>query len=45
MIDWARNVLDVPRTKNDERVHVPLSDDVLAAIRSLPSWMCRRQIL
>jgi integrase len=42
MIDWTRNVLDVPRTKNDEPVHVPLSNDVLAAIRSLPSWQERR---
>jgi hypothetical protein len=24
MIDWTRNVLDVPRTKNDEPVHVLL---------------------
>jgi integrase len=38
MIDWARNVLDIPRTKNDEPVHVPLNSDVLAALRSLPSW-------
>jgi integrase len=38
MIDWSRKVLDVPRTKNDEPVHVPLNSDVLAAIRSLPSW-------
>jgi integrase len=38
MIDWTRNVLDVPRTKNDDPVHVPLNSDVLAAIRSLPSW-------
>jgi integrase len=38
MIDWTRNVLDVPRTKNDEPVHVPLNSDVLAALRLLPSW-------
>ena len=31
MIDWTRNVLDIPRTKNDEPVHVPLNSDVLAA--------------
>jgi len=42
MIDWQRNVLDVPRTKNDEPVHVPLNSDVLAAIRSLPSWRERK---
>jgi integrase len=42
MIDWARNVLDVPRTKNDEPVHVPLNCYVLAAIRSLPSWQERQ---
>ena len=38
MIDWGRNVLDVPRTKNDEPVHVPLNSEVLAAISSLSSW-------
>ncbi len=37
MIDWTRNVLDIPRTKNDEPLHIPLNSDVLAAIRSLPS--------
>jgi len=42
MIDWTRNVLDVPRTKNDEPVHVPLNRDVLVAIRSLPSWQGRK---
>ena len=42
MIDWTRNVLDVPRTKNDEPVHIPLNSDVLAAIRSLPSWQERK---
>jgi integrase len=42
MIDWTRNVLDIPRTKNDEPVHIPLNSDVLAAIRSLPSWQERR---
>jgi integrase len=38
MIDWSRNVLDVPRTKNGEAVHVPLNETVTRAIRSLPSW-------
>jgi integrase len=38
MLDLTRNVLDVPRTKNNEPVHIPLNSDVLAAIRSLPSW-------
>lgn len=38
MIDWTRSVLDVRRTKNGEPVHMPLNGDVLAAIRSLPSW-------
>jgi site-specific recombinase XerD len=38
MMDSTRNVLDIPRTKNDEPVHVPLNNDALAAIRSLPSW-------
>jgi integrase len=42
MIDWTRNVLDIPRTKNDEAVHIPLNSDVIAAIRSLPSWEERK---
>ena len=41
MIDWNRNVLDIPRTKNEEAVHIPLNSDVVAAIRSLPSWQAR----
>jgi integrase len=42
MIDWTRNVLDIPRAKNDEPVHVPLNSDVLAALRSLSSWQERK---
>jgi integrase len=42
MIDWTRNVLDIPRTKNDEPVHIPLNSDVLAALRLLPSWQERK---
>ena len=44
MIDWTRNVLDIPRTKNDDPVHVPLNSNALAAMRSLPSWQeCREE--
>ena len=42
MIDWQRNVLDLPRTKNDQPVHVPLNADALAAIRSVRSWRERK---
>jgi integrase len=42
MIDWTRNVLDLPRSKNGEAVHAPLNDVALAAIRSLPSWKERK---
>jgi integrase len=42
MIDWTRNVLDIPHTKNDEPVHVPLNSDVLTALRSLQSWQERK---
>ena len=42
MIDWTRNVLDVPRTKNDEPVHIPLNSEALAVLRSLPSWQERK---
>jgi len=44
MIDWTRNVLDVPRTKNDEPVHVPLNSEALAAIRSLPPYRGRQSV-
>jgi integrase len=38
MLDLTRNELDIPRTKNDEPIHTPLNANVLAALRSLPSW-------
>ncbi len=38
MIDWDRRTLGIPRTKNDDPVYVPLNDDVISAIRGLPSW-------
>jgi integrase len=42
MIDFTRNVLNIPRTKNDEPIHTPLNANVLAALRSLPSWTERK---
>lgn len=42
MLDLTRKELNLPRTKNDDPVHVPLNDAALAAIRSLPSWQERR---
>jgi integrase len=42
MLDLTRNVLDLPRTKNDDPVHVPLNSVALAALRSLPSWQERK---
>jgi integrase len=42
MIDWTGNVLDLPRTKNDEPVHVPLNSEAVAALRSLASWQERK---
>jgi integrase len=42
MLDLTRNVLDLPRTKNDEPVHVPLNSMALAAILSLPSSQERK---
>jgi integrase len=38
MLDLTRSVLDIPRTKNEEPVHVPLNATALAALRLLPSW-------
>ena len=34
--------MDLPRTKTDGPVHVPLNSVALAAIRSLPSWQERK---
>jgi integrase len=33
MIDWKGRMLNIPRTKNEESLHVPLNDDAIAALR------------
>jgi integrase len=33
MVDWKGRMLDIPRTKNEEPVHVPLNDAAVAALR------------
>jgi integrase len=33
MIDWKGRMLNIPRTKNEEPVHVPLNDAAVAALR------------
>jgi integrase len=31
MVDWEGRTLDIPRTKNEEAIHVPLNDAAIAA--------------
>jgi len=33
MVDWKGRILDIPRTKNEEAIHVPLNDAALAALQ------------
>jgi integrase len=35
MVDWESSVLHIPRTKNEEPLHVPLNKDALAILRKL----------
>jgi len=35
MVDWKSRMLNISRTKNDEAVHVPLNDAVLAALKTV----------
>jgi integrase len=42
MIDWSRRELTIPVTKNDDAVHIPLNEDVIRALQTLPSWTERQ---
>jgi integrase len=33
MVDWEGRMLDIPRTKNEEAIHVPLNDAAIAALK------------
>jgi integrase len=33
MVDWKGRMLNIPRTKNEEPIHVPLNDAALTALR------------
>ncbi len=33
MVDWDRRMLDIPRTKNEEAIHVPLNDAAIGALK------------
>jgi integrase len=33
MVDWEGRMLNIPRTKNEEPIHVPLNDAAMAALR------------
>jgi integrase len=35
MVDWDARVLHIPRTKNEEPIHLPLNDAALAILRKL----------
>jgi integrase len=35
MVDWGARVLHIPRTKNDEPIHLPLNDAALSVLRTL----------
>jgi len=37
MIDWQARMLHIPRTKNEELLHIPLNDTALAALRVVRS--------
>jgi integrase len=38
MVDFRGRMLDVPRTKNEEPIHVPLNDAAVAALRVVHHW-------
>jgi integrase len=42
MIDWKGRMLDIPRTKNEEPVHVPLNDAALATLGVVHGWGAKR---
>jgi len=33
MVDWKSRMLNIPRTKNEEPIHVPLNDAAVGALR------------
>jgi hypothetical protein len=33
MVDWKGRLLNIPRTKNEEAIHIPLNDAAVAALR------------
>jgi integrase len=35
MVDWEARVLHIPRTKNEESIHLPLNDGALMVLRNL----------
>jgi integrase len=37
MVDWKGRMLNIPRTKNEEPIHVPLNDAAVAALRVVHS--------
>ena len=35
MVDWKARMLNIPRTKNEEPIHVPLNEAATAALRTV----------
>jgi integrase len=35
MVDWKSRELHIPRTKNEEPLHVPLNDAAISALRTV----------
>ena len=35
MVDWKGRMLNIPRTKNEEPIHIPLNDAAVAALRAV----------
>ena len=42
MVDWRGRMLNIPRTKNEEPLHVPLNDAATAALKLVRRWGGRR---
>ena len=42
MVDFKGRMLNIPRTKNEEPIHVPLNDAAVAALRVVPDRGDRR---
>jgi integrase len=44
MVDFKGRMLNIPRTKNEEIIHVPLNDTAIAAPRVVHDWAMRARV-